>query len=162
MTAGRVDQANVPDALRSHLRRIAILEAVLPGIRFDTEPQAGHWLDIETTAADGFGYGIRLVATSDSGIYIFANGSEYGELKLSPGGNGIVTLNGEEGFELTSSGATGGLIDPSGPLTLSSQQAITIKPGYPLSSGDLVIDLRNGDHMIVNDHLGNPIFTLTG
>jgi hypothetical protein len=31
MTSGRVDQASVPGALRNHARRIAILEALLPG-----------------------------------------------------------------------------------------------------------------------------------
>jgi hypothetical protein len=47
------------------------------GIQFDTYPQAGHWLYVETTDATGspHGYGIELKSADDT--FFFVNGTTF-------------------------------------------------------------------------------------
>src|SRR5262249_52280676 len=37
------------------------------GIQFDTEPQSGDWLDVETTSTDGNGYGATFTDSGGGG-----------------------------------------------------------------------------------------------
>lgn len=102
MTAGRVDQANVPDVLRRLLARVAILEAVPGGgIMFDTEPQAGDWLYVETTGShpipgpNPFGDTAGIYFTSDAEV-LWLNSTNGifldGEDRILGGAGGAVTV----------------------------------------------------------------------
>lgn len=60
------------------------------GIQFDTYPQAGGWLDIETTGADSDGFGINLNDTGFQGI------------NIQSGGGGVVFGQGDYAVQLGS------------------------------------------------------------
>lgn len=104
------------------------------GIQFDTEPQAGDWLDVETTGTDGSGYGMHLTAAatarvdSDTGI----------ELAVGAGGNSIYATAPDFLFNGTFSGTDDFAVNVGGSVLLNSGTA-----SLGLQAGNVVLGSSN-------------------
>ena len=113
MTANRVDQVGVANALRDLLQRVRVLEAAAGGgIQFNIPASygplnVGDWLSVTTTGDSGAGTGIAFETQNDKNISLTADG--HGGIYLTTP-NAVIqnTLGGGAGL-LTVSGFASGL-----------------------------------------------------
>jgi hypothetical protein len=130
------------------------------GIMFDTYPQAGQWLYIETDGTDTSpsGYGIEIFDTSGNGIDVGSNGGitlkniTDGDISLnntSSSGRVLIEASGSDGVDISTSG---------GPISLSASGDISvtaagniIMAGLPFSDphvlGAIYVDVAT-DHLV--------------
>jgi len=127
------------------------------GIKFDTDPQQGDWLVIETTGSH-FGRGMSYIVDSGA-FHVEADDATFGQIdmaapfiRLDTAGCSFRLLDSGETFFTGGSGASwsfGNLaIEVFGPTSI----------GRSVGGGDTTVSLSVGTSFIVADSAGNPIF----
>ena len=86
------------------------------GIQFDSYPQAGQWLYVETdgAATSPSGYGVEVYDTSGNGIDLACDAG--GTILLQTSGGGSIILQSTEDIRLIA-GGTANILLPSLPVT---------------------------------------------
>ena len=116
----------------------------LGGIQFDTYPQAGQWLYIETDGSDTSpsGFGMEFFDTSGNGIDLAANA----------GGDIVLRATGGSGIRITTTGAflAGPVAQNSSGVTQIGGAGITIRNTDSSASVTIESD-SNGNYVRIDD-----------
>lgn len=127
------------------------------GIQFNTEPQSGGWLDIETTGGDGSGLGLHLQNVeaveidSDAGIV----------LHVDSGGTSLAMSAPDFSFTGSFSGTDDFAVNVGGSLSLNGGNgSIGISAGsgvFAISSGSLDVFNNSGDVQLTSNGGGDVV-----
>lgn len=171
MPSNRVDQADLPLALRDLLRRIRILEAVPPGggIQFGgPDPiygsvNSGGDLDVETSGTGGSGYGFYFQA-AEGGFGFFDNGGAGMNFQSTDGTIGFFSTGVGGGVQMSSESAGLGLftdaqLHGNGVTLASGSGRIDMGTDADAATDDISLVIQTaGQRVTVYDHTGAPIF----
>jgi hypothetical protein len=125
------------------------------GIKFDTYPQLGDWLYVETNNAAGSpnGYGTEIYDSSAGGDGIRIH-SDNGDLQFFCGGTANFS-----GVAVTISSGVGGTIVAGSVLTLSTSSTVKMvqQAGGGLGGQEFSIDVTGGIHRVKSSN-GQAVF----
>lgn len=149
----------------------------MTGIAFDTEPQAGDWLDIETTGSDGSGLGMHfqnvspVEIDSDAGIVLSVGAGGSSLTAIAPDFQFLGSFSGTDDFSanvggnvLLNGGAGSLAIQPGGLVFGSASASIdifsnTASVKLEAFAGDVICNPGTGSFYVGTT--GAPIVLIT-